>query len=145
DPGPSDATLINAGATHLHPVWLDTLRLGGRLLVPLTAAEEANDPQWGRVLKVAHQPHGFFAHFISEVGIFPCSGARDLELNDKLNEAFKRGDWNRFSRSVGTQTMQRIPAGFTLKTFACQSWRYHWKHPFESKELQPCWESMTSS
>src|SRR5439155_3577078 len=121
DPGPSDATLINAGATHLHPVWLDTLRLGGRLLVPLTAAEEANDPQWGRVLKVAHQPHGFFAHFISEVGIFPCSGARDPELNDKLNEV----TGNRFSRSAGTHTNPLILAGSTLKTFACQSWRYH--------------------
>jgi len=107
DPGPSDATLINAGATHLHPVWLDTLRLGGRLLVPLTAAEEANDPQWGRVLKVAHQPRGFFAHFISEVGIFPCSGARDPELNDKLNEAFKRGDW----KSV--QSLRREPHELT--------------------------------
>ena len=53
------------------------------------AAEEANDLQWGRVLKVAYQLRGFFAYFISAVGIFPCSGARDLEFNDKLNEAFK--------------------------------------------------------
>ena len=75
--------------------------------MPLTAAEEANDPQWGRVLKVAHQPRGFFAHFISEVGIFPCSSARDPELNDKLNEAFKRGDW----KSV--QSLRREPHELT--------------------------------
>ena len=103
DPGPSDAILINAGATHLRPVWLDALRLGGRLLVPLTVAEEANGPQWGRVLKVVHRSRGLVASFISEVGIFPCSGARDPEINDKLKEAFKRGDW----KSV--QSLRREP------------------------------------
>src|SRR5438445_11502464 len=50
-----------------------------------------------------HVSLGFFAHFISEVGIFPCSGARDPELNDKLNEVFKRGDW----KSV--QSLRREP------------------------------------
>jgi protein-L-isoaspartate(D-aspartate) O-methyltransferase len=103
DPGPSDAILVNAGATHLRPVWLDALQLGGRLLMPLTVEEEVNGPQWGRVLKVAHRPHGFVARFVSEVGIFPCSGARDPRFNDKLKEAFKRGDW----KSV--QSLRREP------------------------------------
>jgi protein-L-isoaspartate(D-aspartate) O-methyltransferase len=93
DPGPSDAILINAGATHLRPVWLDVLRLGGRLLVPLTVDDEDNGSEWGRVLKVAHQSQGFAAAFVSEVGIYPCYGARDSAFNDKLKEAFKRGDW----------------------------------------------------
>jgi protein-L-isoaspartate(D-aspartate) O-methyltransferase len=93
DPGPSDAILINAGATHLRPVWLDVLRLGGRLLVPLTVDDEDNGSEWGRVLKVAHQSQGFAASFVSEVGIYPCYGARDSAFNEKLKEAFKRGDW----------------------------------------------------
>ena len=103
DPGPSDAILINAGATHLRPVWLDALRLGGRLLLPLTVADEASDSQWGRVVKVAHRSRGFVARFVSEVGIFPCSGARYPELNDKLKEAFKGDDW----KSV--QSLRREP------------------------------------
>jgi protein-L-isoaspartate(D-aspartate) O-methyltransferase len=93
DPVPSDAILINAGATHLRPVWLDALRLGGRLLVPLTVDEEDNGSQWGRVLKVAHQSQGFAACFVSEVGIYPCHGARSSAFNEKLKNAFKRGDW----------------------------------------------------
>jgi protein-L-isoaspartate(D-aspartate) O-methyltransferase len=36
DPGDCDAILINAGCTHLHPCWLDRLRDGGRLMIPLT-------------------------------------------------------------------------------------------------------------
>jgi protein-L-isoaspartate(D-aspartate) O-methyltransferase len=93
DPIPSDAILINAGATHLRPVWLDALRLGGRLLVPLTVDEEDNGSQWGRVLKVAHQSQGFAACFVSEVGIYPCHGARSSAFNEKLKAAFKRADW----------------------------------------------------
>jgi protein-L-isoaspartate(D-aspartate) O-methyltransferase len=93
DPGPSDATLINAGSTHPRSVWLDTLRLGGRLLVLLTATKEANGPGWGYVLKVTRQSRGLAACFISDVGVFPCIGSRDTALNERLKEAFDRGDW----------------------------------------------------
>src|SRR5215469_2255253 len=103
DPGPSDAILINAGATHLRPVWLDALRLGGRLLVPLTIDDEDDGSQWGRVLKVAHQSQAFAACFVSEVGIYPCHGARDSAFNEKLQKAFKRGDWK------AVKTLRRDP------------------------------------
>jgi protein-L-isoaspartate(D-aspartate) O-methyltransferase len=36
DPGPCDAILVNAGATHPRSIWLDSLRAGGRLILPLT-------------------------------------------------------------------------------------------------------------
>jgi len=101
DPGPCDAILINAGATHPRPLWLDVLRLGGRLLLPLTVFKDDNSPQWGQVLKVTRRANGFVAHFISEVGIFPCHGARDPELNERLKEAFRAGD----SKSV--QSLRR--------------------------------------
>jgi protein-L-isoaspartate(D-aspartate) O-methyltransferase len=92
DPGPSDAILINAGATHPRLAWLDSLRIGGRLLVPLTVTEEAENSGGGRVLKVTRQPGGLVARFISGVGIFSCVGGRDAELNQRLKQAFKRGD-----------------------------------------------------
>ncbi len=38
DPGECDAMLINAGMTHPLPLWLDRLRLGGRLLLPITGS-----------------------------------------------------------------------------------------------------------
>lgn len=91
DPGPSDAILVNAGATHPCPVWLDSLRPGGRLLLPLTAADEEGGTTGG-VLKVRREQTGFTASFISQVGIFPCAGARDPEMNERLRKAFKRKD-----------------------------------------------------
>jgi protein-L-isoaspartate(D-aspartate) O-methyltransferase len=103
DPGPSDAILVNAGATHPRAVWLDSLRSGARLLVPLTVTEDADHGGGGRVLKVTRQPGGFTASFISGVGIFSCVGGRDSKLNQRLKEAFERGDW----KSV--QSLRREP------------------------------------
>ena len=93
DAAPNDAILINAGATHPRSVWLDSLRLGGRLLLPLTVIEDADRGGGGRVLKVTRQSRGLTARFISEVGIFSCMGARAPELNERLKEAFMRGEW----------------------------------------------------
>jgi protein-L-isoaspartate(D-aspartate) O-methyltransferase len=92
DPGPCDAVLVNAGATHPRSVWLDSLRPDGRLLLPLTVTDDTDSGGAGRVLKVSRQPDGFKASFVSGVRIFPCVGGRDAELNQRLKEAFKRGD-----------------------------------------------------
>jgi protein-L-isoaspartate(D-aspartate) O-methyltransferase len=103
DAGPSDAILINAGATHPRSIWLDSLRIGGRLLVPLTATEETDSGGGGRILKVVRHNRGSSASFISEVGIFSCVGGRDSELNQRLKEAFERDEW----KSV--QSLRRDP------------------------------------
>src|SRR5262249_43441661 len=42
DPGECDAMLINAGVTHPLRLWLDRLREGGRLLVPITVSMGPN-------------------------------------------------------------------------------------------------------
>jgi protein-L-isoaspartate(D-aspartate) O-methyltransferase len=103
DPGLSDAIFVNAGATHPHPIWLDALRQGGRLLVPLTVARHASGHGHGGVLKITRQLHGLTARFISEVNMFPCVGARDPEINDRLQEAFRRGTW------AAVQSLRRDP------------------------------------
>ena len=103
DPGPCDGILVNAGATHPRAAWLDSLQLGGRLLLPLTVDNESDAPQSGQMLKIRRQVNGFTASFICQTTIFPCSGARDPELNDRLKEAFKRGD----TKSV--QSLRRDP------------------------------------
>ncbi len=102
NPGMCDAILVNAGATHPSPIWLDSSRAGARLLLPLTAADDEGGTVGG-VFKVTREDTGFVAAFVSRVGIFPCSGARDPALNDKLKEAFKRDD----SKSV--QSLRRDP------------------------------------
>ena len=65
DPGPGDAILINAGITHPRSPWLDSLRPGGRLLLPLTVTEDTDSSGGGRVLKVTRQPGGLTGCFTS--------------------------------------------------------------------------------
>jgi len=97
DPGPVDAILVNAGATHPRPLWLDRLRPGGRLLLPLTFAAPGSATGVGYMLKVERRPdaHGAnaadIARFVGPVGIYHCEGARDPELNLKLREGLARG------------------------------------------------------
>jgi protein-L-isoaspartate(D-aspartate) O-methyltransferase len=91
NPGPGDAILVNAGATHPQSIWLDSLRPGGRLILPLTPADD-EDGTKGGVFKLRRQGANFAASFISRVAIFPCQGARAPELNEPLKDAFNRGN-----------------------------------------------------
>ena len=71
DPGPADAVMINAGATHPRPVWLDALRPGGRMILPLTGPLGH-----GGVLKVVRRDTGYAASWVSAIAIFPCVESR---------------------------------------------------------------------
>lgn len=88
DPGPADAILINAGATHPRGIWLDSLRPNGRLVLPLTGPNRT-----GWVLRVVNRDRGYAARFISSISIFPCVGARDADTAKLLGEAFTSGGW----------------------------------------------------
>jgi protein-L-isoaspartate(D-aspartate) O-methyltransferase len=101
DPETNDAILINAGATHPRSVWLDALRPEGKLLLPLTVSSDPKRPQSGQILKVVRQSSAFSAGFICQTGIYPCSGARNKEMNQKLKQALEARD----SKSV--QSLRR--------------------------------------
>ena len=98
DPGPVDAILVNAGVTHPLALWLDRLRVGGRMLFPLTNAEGK-----GMMLKVTREPGGWAAQFVSGLIIFHCVGGRDPELGRRLAAGFAEGSW----KSV--QSVRRDP------------------------------------
>ena len=86
--GLTDAVLVNAGATHPRSTWLDHLRPGGRLIIPLTTESGR-----GGVLRVKRELRGYAARFIFTTQIFLCVGSRDAELSKRLHDAFKRGAW----------------------------------------------------
>ena len=90
---PADAILINAGATHVRSAWLDNLRPGGRLLLPLTFAADPNANGMGFMLRVTYESPGCAARFLSPVMIFPCIGSRNEESNQRLRDAMKLGTW----------------------------------------------------
>ena len=77
-----DAMFINAGVSYPREVWLDSLRLGGRLVLPLTTDEGR-----GGMLKVERGEGGYTARFLSTVSVFPCVGARDAESSRRLRGA----------------------------------------------------------
>jgi protein-L-isoaspartate(D-aspartate) O-methyltransferase len=86
-----DAILVNAGATEIRNCWLDQLRLGGRLPVPLTTSIPGMPVGLGHMLLIAREPRGYTAGFVSPVGIFHCVGARTEEGEQLLKQAFARG------------------------------------------------------
>jgi protein-L-isoaspartate(D-aspartate) O-methyltransferase len=96
---PADVIFINAGATHPAPGWLDALRPGGRLLLPLTFEPAPNVAGKGGVLLVTREDGRLAARFVSMVQIYPCVGGRDAALNAALMQAFSRGGWEKV-RSV---------------------------------------------
>lgn len=88
DSGPVDVILVNAGVTHPQALWLDNLRAGGRMLLPLT-----DEQGKGLMLKVTREPSGWTAQFVSGLTIFDCVGGRDPELCGHLASGFGDGSW----------------------------------------------------
>jgi protein-L-isoaspartate(D-aspartate) O-methyltransferase len=86
DPGACDAMLINAGVTHPHPLWLERLREGGRLVLPLTMTATPTVGT-GFMAKITRHAGAFSAELVSAVGIFSCSSVRDPQLEPLLAKA----------------------------------------------------------
>jgi len=83
DPEPCDAMLINAGVTHPQALWLERLREGGRLVVPLTVAINSTLGQ-GAMLKFVRRSGGFSAGLVTFLAIFNGGNLRDPELEAPL-------------------------------------------------------------
>ena len=88
DPGDCDAIFINAGMTHPLPMWLDRLRDGGRLVMPLTMATPGGGG-FGAMAKIVRSGDQFSAEMISPVGIFSAVGLRDPNLEPAIQAAIK--------------------------------------------------------
>jgi len=81
-----DVLYVNAGATHPPAAWLDALRVGGRLVFPLTPNEG-----FGVMLLVTRKDAcTFAANAFSRVAFIPCIGARDDTTSASLAAALER-------------------------------------------------------
>lgn len=96
DPGPVDVIVVNAGATHPVPVWLQALMQGGRMLLPLTA-----ETRHGTVLRIERlaEPGRYHAAAVSGVSIYPCAGARTPRAARLVARALGKGG-QQFVRSL---------------------------------------------
>jgi protein-L-isoaspartate(D-aspartate) O-methyltransferase len=82
----ADVIYVSAGATTPLDIWLDALRIGGRLVFPLTPAEGLG----GMLLVTRKIDERFSARFISPAMFIPCIGARDDQTAQRLTEVFRR-------------------------------------------------------
>ncbi len=79
----TDVIYVNAGATHPLGSWLDALRIGGRLIFPLTP-----DEGFGCMLLVTRKgATAFAAQALMRVAFIPCTGARDVAASAALTTA----------------------------------------------------------
>ena len=81
-----DVMYVNAGATHPLPSWLDALKVGGRLIFPLTPNEGA-----GCMLLVTRSSESAYAAtIVGRVEFIPCIGARDEATSKAIASALER-------------------------------------------------------
>jgi protein-L-isoaspartate(D-aspartate) O-methyltransferase len=90
DPGACDAVLINAGVTHPSPLWLDRLRDGGRLIVPLTMAMSSTLGV-GFMTKMVRHDDKFSFEIVTSIAIYSCTSMRDKEREPLLKAAMRGG------------------------------------------------------
>jgi protein-L-isoaspartate(D-aspartate) O-methyltransferase len=88
-PAEVDVIVASAGATHPLPQWLDALRPGGQLLLPLTG-----ERGWGQSLLVTRPAdgRGFAARLAGYVGIYAFAGVREISNAKRIDAAMRRGD-----------------------------------------------------
>ncbi len=94
DPGPADAVFVNAGATHPCPIWISSLKLGGRAMFPLIQPGSAT-LGGGVMMSVIREPSGYRSNFVSTVGIYQCEGAVDADAQLLLTQALRGGGHER--------------------------------------------------
>lgn len=90
DPGDCDAILVNAGVTHPRPLWLDRLREGGRLVLPITMAATPTIGQ-GVMIKVTRRGNAFGVETVTPLAIFSGIGMRDPLLEPLMQKALTTG------------------------------------------------------
>ncbi len=103
----ADVIYVNAGATRPADIWLDRLKDGGRLVLPLTTDDgfamlgRGSRPR-GAVFLITREGSEFSARSVSGVAIYPCAGVRDAKSEKALAIAFANGDLRRVSRFYRT-------------------------------------------
>jgi protein-L-isoaspartate(D-aspartate) O-methyltransferase len=81
---------VNAGVTHVQPLWLDRLRDGGRLVLPLTISASPKIGQ-GVMLRITRRGETFPVDIVSPVGIYSAAGLRSGENEALLRESMATG------------------------------------------------------
>jgi protein-L-isoaspartate(D-aspartate) O-methyltransferase len=102
---PADVIYVNAGAVSPADTWLDALKNGGRLILPLTTAFTTNTGQAmtkGAVFLIERRDEVYLAEWKCDSTIYPCVGGRDQMSEVALANAFQKGGWEKVTRLYRT-------------------------------------------
>jgi protein-L-isoaspartate(D-aspartate) O-methyltransferase len=81
----ADVIIVHAGFTQPHPAWIEALRPGGRLLVPLTG--HSRD---GTVIMIKRLDKGYQAEAVRRIAIFPGQGRGVTALDERVVDWWER-------------------------------------------------------
>lgn len=100
---PADVIYVNAGATRPAPGWLDGLKDGGRLILPLTVkftvpGDTTGVGTAGAVFRIVRHGDTYAAKWISSVAIFPCAGNRDEASETALAAGLAKTEMTQVTR-----------------------------------------------
>ncbi len=84
-----DALIISAGASIVQRCWLESLRQGGCLIVPLFLSES----ELGQVTRITRRGERFRVEFIMDTIVYPCIGSCDSDSGHLLREAVETFGW----------------------------------------------------
>jgi protein-L-isoaspartate(D-aspartate) O-methyltransferase len=109
---PADVIYVNAGASRPAENWLDALKPGGRMVLPLTVSyttEQDHSMTHGAIFLITRDMYdvGYAARCMSGIHIYPCAGLRDETSEKALVSAFekrgfKNGDLGKVTRLYRT-------------------------------------------
>ena len=94
---------VNAGATQPTARWLDGLKDGGRLILPLTTEEGFGKIDFakmvrGGVFRIERRGEEYLAKWVAPVAIFPCAGNRDAGAERALATELEGGGMQNVTR-----------------------------------------------
>jgi protein-L-isoaspartate(D-aspartate) O-methyltransferase len=104
DTGRRDAIFINAGVTHPTEQWLESMTIGGTLVLPITV--EIGMPYVGKglVLRMSRLALGYEARFLPmPVMIYSCTSVRDAQIGAAFGQRFMSGSFD------SVQSLRRDP------------------------------------
>ncbi len=87
-----DAILVSTGVTHPLPDWIRTLKLDGRMVVPITVTMPAMGPlsKGFTCLLEKASPERLAVRVLGMTMIYAATGLRDASLNERLGQTMLR-------------------------------------------------------
>jgi protein-L-isoaspartate(D-aspartate) O-methyltransferase len=106
---PSDVIYVNAGAARPANSWLDAMRDGGRMILPLTVGyttDDGHSQTKGAIFLIERKGDDYYAGWKTDTLIYPCIGARDEQSEAALANAFKIGGWEKVTRLYRSEAIE---------------------------------------